>query len=224
MCEHGSWGASIPSHLAAYSEIPRLVSSLQKQVPDAQVAFMTECVSNIDVDIRDCISRALNVQPIEMCPSLRCPVRRPRLCWLSWELPAVGHNTAEHAKKSGYFGFPAVQTRATHHRFDQSRIVSHSKLSPLPPFVPPFPREAPPRTPAGYEPCDWHTLQRWKKDSFKFPLYQYLWQNGLTNSETWWYLDADERERLLGFRADHSRPATSTSSKKWELDNARMRP
>ena len=117
-------------------------------------------------------------------------------------------------KKSGYFGFPAVQTRATHHRLDQSRIVSHSKLSPLPPFVPPCPREAPPRTPAGYEPCDRHTLQRWKKDSFKFPLYQYLWQNGLTNSETWWYLDADERERLLGFRPDHSRPATSTSTKK----------
>ena len=35
-----------PSHLlAACSEIPRLVSSLQKLVPDAQVAFMAECVS-----------------------------------------------------------------------------------------------------------------------------------------------------------------------------------
>ena len=62
-------GASMPSHmLAAYSEIPRLVSSLQKLVPDAQVTFTAECVSNIDVDIRDGISRALNVKLIEMCP------------------------------------------------------------------------------------------------------------------------------------------------------------
>ena len=77
--------------MAASSEIPRLVSSLQKLVPDAQVAFVAECVSNIDVDIRDTISRALNVKPFEMCPSSRCPVSESRLYWLSWKLPAVGH-------------------------------------------------------------------------------------------------------------------------------------
>ena len=81
-------------------------------------------------------------------------------------------------------------------------------------FVPPCPRDA----------CHvGHTLERWKKDSFKFPLYQYLWENGLTNSETWRCPDADERERLLGFRPDHSRTAMSTSAKNCELENARLR-
>ena len=53
-------------------------------------------------------------------------------------------------------------------------------------------------------------------------LYQYLWHNGLTNSETWRCPDADDRG-LLGFRPDHSRPAMSTSAKTWELENARLR-
>ena len=75
----------------------------------------------------------------------------------------------------------------------------------------------------GHEPCDRQTSERWKKDSFKFPLYQYLWQNGLTNSETWLCPDVDARERLLGFRPDHSRPAMSTSAKTWELEHARLR-
>ena len=108
MFKHGSWGASMPSHLlAAYSEIPRLVSSLQKLVFDAQVAFIAECVSNIEVDIRDSISRALTVMPIEMCPSSRCPVSRPRLCWLSWKLTAVAHFSVQRAEKRN-FGFSAV--------------------------------------------------------------------------------------------------------------------
>ena len=84
--------------------------------------------------------------------------------------------------------------------------------SPLPPFVPLCPRQAPFQTHIRY-PCDWQILERWKKDSFNFPLYQYLWHNGLTNSETWRCPDADERERLLGLRPDHSRPAVSTSTK-----------
>ena len=45
----------------------------------------------------------------------------------------------------------------------------------------------------------------------------------LTNSETWRCPDADERERLLGFRPDHSRPATGASAKNWQLENAGLR-
>ena len=48
--------------------------------------------------------------------------------------------------------------------------------------------------------CDRHTLEGCKKDSFNFPLCKYTWQNGLTNSETSRCPDADETERLRGFR------------------------
>ena len=72
--------ASLPSNLlTAYREISRLVSLLQQLVPDAQVACVAECALNIGVGIWDRISRALNVKPIEVCPSSRCPIRRPRL-------------------------------------------------------------------------------------------------------------------------------------------------
>ena len=101
-----------------------------------------------------------------------------------------------------------------------NRGWSRTANAPLPPFVPHCPRVAPPRTLTWYEPCDQQTLERWKKDSFKFPLYQYLRRNGLTNSETWRCLDADERERLLGCRPDHTMPAMSTSAKTWELEIA----
>ena len=146
-----------------------------------------------------------------MCPSSRCPVRRPRLYRLSWKIPAVGHYTVERAKKSRYFGFPAVKKKsAAIYSLDQPGCLAQPTLR----CHPPCPREVSPRTPTGYEPCDRRTLERWKKDSFTFPLCQYLWQNGLTNSETWRCPDADERERLLGARPDHSWPAMSTSAKK----------
>ena len=55
-------GASLPSNLlTAYREIPKLVRLLQQLVPDAQVTFVAECASNIDVEIRDGISRVLNI-------------------------------------------------------------------------------------------------------------------------------------------------------------------
>ena len=91
--------ASIPSNfLAAYQEIPKLVSLLRQLVLDAQVAFVAECASNIDVDTRENISRDLNVKPNELCPASRCPMRRLRLLRLSWKLPAVDHNSVERAK------------------------------------------------------------------------------------------------------------------------------
>ena len=90
---------SLPSKfLTAFREIPRLVSLPQQFVPDAQVAFLAESASRIDVHLRHSISRALHVKPVEMCPSSRCPIRRPRLYWLSWKLPAVGHYSVERAK------------------------------------------------------------------------------------------------------------------------------
>ena len=42
--------------------------------------------------------RALNVKSIEVCPSSRCPIRRPRLYWLSWKLPVVDHYSVQRAK------------------------------------------------------------------------------------------------------------------------------
>ena len=94
----------------------------------------------------------------------------------------------------------------------------------LPLFVPPCPRKTPPRTPTGCALCDQQAVALWERDNFKFPLYHYLWQNGLTKAKTWRCPDADERERLLGFRPDHSRPALGTSAKCWELEAARLRP
>ena len=100
-------GASSPSNLlTAHQEIPRLVSLLK--VLDAQVAFVAECASNIDVEIRDSVSRALNVKLIEVCSSSRCPMGRPRLYWLSWQLTAIDHFSVQCAKRVDVLVFPAV--------------------------------------------------------------------------------------------------------------------
>ena len=61
-----------------------------------------------------------------------------------------------------------------------------------------------------------------KRNNFNCPPYHFLCQNGLTNEKTWQSPDADEKERLLGFRPDHSRIALSTSAKTWEVENARL--
>ena len=53
-----------------------------------------------------------------------------------------------------------------------------------------------------YSPSDHQALARWERDSFKFPPYHYLWQNGVTNAKTWRCPDANEREGLLAFRPE----------------------
>ena len=198
-------GASLPSNLlTAHQEIPRLVSLLRQLVLDAQVAFIAEGAKNIVVEIWDEISRALNVKPIEVCPSSRCPRRRPRLCWVSWK-HAVDHSSVQRAKGVDVLDFQRCEKgrRATAWI---SPGWSRTADSPLPPFVPPCLRE-PLRTPTGCAPCDQQAVAQWERDKFKFPPYHCLWQHGLTRAETWRCPDADERERLLGFRPGHSRPA-----------------
>ena len=108
MFEHGSWDQHAISIWATYQEIPRLVSLLQQLVLNVQVAVIAEWVLNIDEDIRDGISRALNVKPFELCPMLRCPVRGPWLYWLSWKLTAVDHYSVERAKRVDTVFFSAV--------------------------------------------------------------------------------------------------------------------
>ena len=165
-----------------------------------------------------CISRALNVKPIEMCPSSRCPVRRPRLCWLSWKLTAVGHYTVELAKKSILWFFSSVkkgnepqlgsiqdglaqQTLRCHHwcrpahaRRHLGHLLGTSRVTGTHPSV------------GRKTASNFHSFS-------STPVAERLDQ--LRNLA--------ERERPLGFSTDHSRPAMSTSAKKWELENARLR-
>ena len=198
-----------------------MVSLLRQMVLGAQVASVLECASNIDVEIRDKISRALNVKPIEVCPSSRCPTRRFRLYWLSWKLHAIDHYSVERAKWVDVLVFQPCEKGRRATAWISPGWVSHCRLAVATVCAALSARGA--ATDAtGYAPCGHQALARWEEDSFKCPPYHYLWQNGF-NAKTWRCPNANERERLLSFRPDHSGPALSTSAEAWEVENARLR-
>ena len=119
-------------------------------------------------------------QPHQSVPSSRCPLRRPRLHRLSWQIPTVDHYSVQCAKRVKIIVF---------HPCEKGRRDT-AWISPRRPWRRARRRHGRP-------------VARWKRDKFKFPPYHYLRLNGLT--ETWRCTDADEKERLLGFRLDHSR-------------------
>ena len=161
--------ASLPSDLlAAHQEIPRLVSFLKQLVPGAQVAFEAECASNIDVEIRDSISRALNVKPIEVCSSSRCPIWRLRFRGNSLRSTTTLFSVPK--EWAFWFSIRVKKDDAPQRGSAQDGLVPPTRRCP---------RKAPPRAGTGCASCDQQAVARWERDKFKFPPHHHLWQKRL---------------------------------------------
>ena len=153
-----------------------------------------------------------------MCPSSRCPIRRPRLYWLSWQLPAVDHYSVQRSRRVDALVFHPCEKRR--------RATAW--------ISPGWSRDAD-TVCAALSAQGAATGAHWvravrpagcgamEESQVQISTLHYLWQNGLTKAKAWRCPGADEKERLLGFRPDLSRPALSTSADAWELESVRHR-
>lgn len=84
-----------------------------------------------------------------------------------------------------------------------------------PTFMKSIRRYRPPPAPAGLSRCDEGTINRWRSDEYRFPPYQYSRKYMLRNGEGLLrYLDAQERELLLGLGLDATKFCASASASK----------
>ena len=171
-----------------------------------------ENVSSMTSSDRDTISRVLDT--VGVCnrywfdAAVVGHVSRPRLYWTSWEVQNGELRLGDLGTDGGEKSF----LRVTNPSRDREPIeefldegVTKVSASPFPTFVRWISRTKPPPDPAGIEGCDSETLQKWERSGFAMPPYQFKREKGVVAADGEERVpNADERERLLGFKSGHT--------------------
>jgi len=129
---------------------------------------------------------------------------RPRRYWHSW--PIVETADASIEPKAFSNKVTLVGNSPDHVRtFDNGAVrVTQDATKPFATFVRAIPRRKPPPSPRGIHACDEETLRRWERHGFRYPPYQYKEGNGVYENGSWRPLNANERERRMGYEAGHT--------------------
>ena len=172
-------------------------------VPHAQVKCLGECVASMDAPVRDQISQDFGVRPLEICPSGRIPMCRPRYYWADWHVKLSDGVELEATTEVDRIHLPPP-VKPVQDEVWADAGWGRAGTGPLPTFVRSCPRSQPGDSPAGLEQCDALTLERWRDHKYRYPPYQYKFQHGMIKGPQWRPPTASEREKLLGFRAGHT--------------------
>eukprot|EP00971_Amphidinium_carterae_P341410 6480193-Amphidinium_carterae.1 len=168
-------------------------------------AVLYESVVLEDLDLLEDITKFLGVLPMQVCGSSFSQTWRPRLMWLSWDMPTEPEIEYEVTSDRVLVHLPSRWCSPTAWADQGWRPVSVA--SALPTFVRPIPRKYPPKNPSGYQQVDAATLQRWEADEFRFPPYQYEMAAMMVNQfGVLRVASPNERELLLGYPLDHTYP------------------
>ena len=136
------------------------------------------------------------------------PCHRPRLYWLSWEIfekPGVWIGWGSDSE------LPLLRELQFQAQVDRKLFLESGwEMSPdqtLPTFTTSRPSATPLRRPAGLKGCEAHELERWKRDSHRFPPYQYKDSNLVTHRSSGEKRlpSIVEREVMLGFPAQYTK-------------------
>ena len=178
--------------------------------PPVAVEFVIENVFSMDVSARREISSRLMIKPLKLDPADCTPMSRPRLAWVSKEVIAtegtVFIDFGDYVQVVMSAVFPEKSTWVRPGWQPMEGTVVY------PTFMKSIRRERPPPAPAGLLRCDEACIQRWESDEFRFPPYQYALKFLLQDVHgRLRYLDAQERELLLGLGLDATKFCFSAS-------------
>ena len=201
-------GALLDERSNLFIHVARIRSLLRKFFKWCPIYSMMESVASMDDVDKDHMSASFEDRPWYIDSENLTWCRRPRLYWVNWEL---------------HSGEGAVMT-------DDSVILSSNadlqefiskgwtKVDPgraFPTFTTSRPRPLPGRKPAGIHHCDEDTLSRWRADDHRYPPYQYLPGNCLTNKKKQIRLpNIDEKELLMGLPLGYTNCCSVKSQRK----------
>ena len=198
-------------------EAIRVFEEVKALCPDVRTEFIVENVASMDVDVRDEISRLLQVIPYRLNPVNQVPNSRPRFCWTSVTLPR--HPTMLLQRRNGYINVeidgqwpePSQWLSPGWEQADPSAIY--------PTFMKAIVRTRAPPMPAGLARADSSCRSRWESHSFRYPPYQYRSEFLVfhPDEESGRLLNADERELLMGYGKGHTLMCASASNAKANL-------
>lgn len=196
-----------------FQEVPRIVSLVKVCFPWAQVRLLCESVASMDARDRNVMSGAFGDSPWWCDPFGITLCHRPRFFWVDWELQDipgvhVAESSVEGVKGNITFDFG----------IDTSKFLLKGWEAPkggLPTFTTPRPRSAPGRKPAGLDACSPQERERWERDLFRYPPYQYRDDRGLWDGQGHWRLpSAEEKEVLMGFPVGYTKAGMAKAYQK----------
>ena len=205
-----------------FHHVPRVGGLIRKYFPWCQVQSLTENVASMDTDDCQHMCDAFEDYPWLLDAGGISLARRPRIYWVSWEIHSndddveVSREVEHHLPIQGEIKLTA-QVNEKEFLEPGWKLMSEQKL---PTFTTARPSENPLRRPAGLKQCQEHEVVRWKRDSHRFPPYQYRDVHCLHHASG----EARppsvlEREVILGFPAHYTKQCMS---KQWH-DTAQHR-
>ena len=184
------------------------MAALKREAPSIQWHALMENVACMSPVARETIStklcQAYETTPYWLDADAVGPIKRPRLYWPSWKMASGElrcHDTGQ--------GYIRVQN-SSRDRVSADRFldpgVAKSGPGPFPTSVRWYSGAYPPRDPAGYHDCDQVTLDKRAAAGYSMPPYHFKRELGVvTSSGEERPPNANERERLHGFREGHTR-------------------
>ena len=194
-------GAMKDARSNLFVHVKRVFSLVRKYFRWCQVHFMMESVFSMDEKDRTVMSAHMEVVPYMVEASCISLCRRPRLYWLSWEVPESPEVTLKLMGEPGWSQYVEVVLR--HDVEADAFLRAGWKLQAgekLPTFTTARPRPLPGNRPAGLHHCQEHEVARWKADDHRYPPYVYRDRYLLVNSQGELRLPSiGEKEVIMGF-------------------------
>ena len=207
-------------------EIPRIKGIILAVFQGrARVKHLFENVASMDREAAQTISENLQCQPYKVDCVQAVPMRRPRLAWCSESIEGVlpGVNVEQHLlwkEVTAEAEYPPTSCWLE----PGTRWLGEEENACFPTCMKAIVQQRPPPRPAGIEKCDEATLERWRRDEYRYPPYQYRQSFVIMGKHGWRLLSAVERELLLGYGYRHTSlclPASLIKSSKSRYEDIR---
>ena len=190
-------GALRDSRSNLFVHVDRIRTLVQQCFPWAQVKSLMESVASMDQADEQVMSDSFGGDAWYIDASGVSLAHRPRLYWIDWEISSDNDAIMGHTPS----GRASLELKAT---LDPTNYLTPGwKLKDgkkLPTFTTSRPRAKPGYKPAGIHQCAAHEVARWKLDEHRFPPYQYMDVNCLTDKRGNLRVPGIlEREVIMGF-------------------------
>ena len=202
-------GALRDERSSLFVHVKRLRELVQRCFPWGQVHCLMESVASMDERDKSIMSESFGDQPWEIDAGTLCWCSRPRLYWLSWEINDAADDVEINDRRVILTGHQpwATSVEAGWTKVDEER--------PFPTFTTARPRATRGHRPAGLDACDKETITRWEGDLHRFPPYQYLPRNCVTNRRSEYRLpNIREREYMMGLPVGYTQVCMPKSLRK----------
>eukprot|EP00435_Cladocopium_sp_Y103_P034676 s555_g9.t1 len=170
-----------------------------------------ESVSSMDKEDREVMSAQFGEEPWKCEAGSMTWCCRPRLYWLTWDLTVQEGCSLLVDEDPKEVVLTAKQDLE---QVCQEGWIKYDCDRSFPTFTTSRPRTHPGRKPAGLQNCTEEEVERWSRDQYRFPPYQYMKRNLLINRAGEMRLPSiQEKEFMMGFPVNYTFNSVQKSEK-----------